>query len=115
MSSQEAPTPEGEALEKEREGRALALRLELLATVARATLAAILHVVDQRRSGFLTAEEEDKVDTVRTQVETAIGAVDEYMERQGDEAIDLSGLREKLASIVDDLDKRAMDVDVLPS
>lgn len=91
------------------------MQLELLATVAQATLRAILRVVDERRSGELNAEQIEKVATVQAHVESALNAVDDYMERHGEEAIDLSGLRGRLAHIVRDLDQRVPDLDALPS
>jgi hypothetical protein len=97
------------------EGTELALKLELLATVAHATITAILQVVDDRRSGLLTTNEQEKVGNLRTQIESAVGAVEDYMERNGDDAIDLSGLRDKLVSIVETIDTRTTDVDALPS
>lgn len=97
------------------EGAQLAMKLELLATVAHATITAILHVVDERRSGVLTANEQEKVDKLRTQIESAVDAVEDYMERNGDDAIDLRGLRDRLVSIVDTIDVRTPDVDALPS
>lgn len=97
------------------EGAALAKKLELLAAVAQATVTAILRVLDERRSGLLTPEQEEKIGNVRTQVETAVVAVEDYMERHGDEAIDLSGLRTRLVAIVRELDQRTTDTDALPS
>jgi len=97
------------------EGTELALKLELLATVAHATITAILQVVDERRSGLLTANEQEKVGNLRSQIESAVDAVEAYMKRNGDEEIDLSGLRDKLVSIMDTIDTRTTDVDALPS
>lgn len=97
------------------EGTALAMKLELLAAVAQATVTAILRVLDERRGGLLTPEEEEKVGNVRSHVESAVDAVEDYMERHGDEAIDLSGLRDRLVAIVHELDMRTTDADALPS
>lgn len=97
------------------EGAALAKKLELLAAVAQATVTAILRVLDERRSGLLTPEQEEKIGEVRTQVEAAVVAVEDYMERHGDEAVDLSGLRTRLVAIVRELELRTTDTDALPS
>ncbi|MGH9380038.1 MAG: hypothetical protein ACRD2Z_05450 [Thermoanaerobaculia bacterium] len=106
MTSQQGPPPEGTAL---------AMKLELLAAVAQATVTAILRVLDERRGGLLTPEEEEKVGNVRTQVESAVTAVEDYMERHGDSGIDLSGLRDRLVAISRELDTRTTDADALPS
>lgn len=106
MASQEGPPQEGAALAK---------KLELLAAVAQATVTAILRVLDERRSGLLTPDEEEKIGNVRTQVESAVEAVEGYMERHGEEAIDLTGLRTRLVAIVRELDVRTTDPDALPS
>lgn len=106
MSSQEDAAQEGAALAK---------KLELLAAVAQATVTAILRILDERRAGLLTPEQEQKIGDVRTQVEAAVDAVEGYMERHGEEAIDLGGLRTRLVAIVHELDKRTMDPDALPS
>lgn len=98
-----------------KEGEELAMKLELLATVAQATITAILHVVDERGSGRFTAAQQEKVANLRSQIETALEAVDGYVERHGDDEIDLEGLREKLSSIVQTIDMRSTDVDALPS
>lgn len=113
MSSQEDLTPQ----EVANEGQALALKLELLATVAQATMTAILRVVDERRSGELNAEQIEKVADVRVHVEKALKAVDDYAQSHEDDedAIDLTGLRDRLAKIVLELDERVPAFDVEPS
>lgn len=112
MYTETAMTSQGDAA---LEGAALAKKLELLAAVAQATVTAILRVLDERSSGLLTPEQEEKIGDVRTQVEAAVGAVEGYMEQHGDEAIDLSGLRTRLVAIVRELDLRTSDTDALPS
>lgn len=97
------------------EGAALAKKLEMLAAVAQATVTAILRVLDERRAGLLTPEQEEKIGNVRNQVESAVEAVEGYMERHGEEAIDLGGLRTRLVAIVRELDVRMSDSDAPPS
>lgn len=91
------------------------MQLELLARVAQVTLRAILRVVDDRQSGALNAAQVEKVAAVQTHVESALNAVDDYMERHGEDAVDLSGLRGRLVRIVRDLDKRVPELDSQPS
>ena len=97
------------------EGKALATQLEMLGAVALATVTAVVKVVEKRRSGLLTPEEEEKIGDLRAHIESALAAVDEYTARTGQEAIDLGGLRERLVSILRTLPAQTADHDTPPS
>jgi hypothetical protein len=92
----------------EAEGPPIAAKMELLASFTELLLARILDVVHQKNQGPLTGEQKAHVERVRAEIQTSFEAVNRWVEEHPESEVDLRGLRERLAAILEKIDVELM-------